>query len=53
MASENTLHSTYAICRLDEPILQLKKEKRVIHSAEELIPERLLDIPEGTKITHS
>jgi hypothetical protein len=49
MASENTLHSTSSICRLDEPILQLKKEKRVIHSTEQLIPERSLDVPEGTK----
>ncbi|XP_021914315.1 uncharacterized protein LOC110827193 isoform X5 [Zootermopsis nevadensis] len=47
MASENTLLSTSSICRLDEPILQLKKEKRVIYSTEQCIPERILDVPEA------
>jgi hypothetical protein len=48
MASENTLHSTSAICKLNEPILQLKKERRAtIHSPEQLIPETNVDIPEG------
>lgn len=47
MASENTFHSTSAICKLDQPILQLKKEIRAtIHSPEKLIPETILDIPE-------
>jgi hypothetical protein len=47
VASENTFHSMSDICRLDEPILQLKKETRAIHSIEKLIPEGILDIPEG------
>jgi hypothetical protein len=50
MASENTFHSTSVICKLDEPILQLKKERRAaIHSPEKLIPETILDIPEGER----
>jgi len=48
MASENTFHSTSSICRLNETILQLKKETRAVHSKEQLIPEGILDIPEGS-----
>lgn len=48
MASENTFHSTSSICRLNEPILQLKKETRAVHTKEQLIPEGILDIPEGS-----
>jgi hypothetical protein len=51
MASENTFHSTSSICKLDEPILQLKKEIRAtMHSPEQFIPERILDIPEGEEV---
>lgn len=46
MASENTFHSMSSICRLNEPILQLKKETRAVHSKGRLIPEGILDIPE-------
>ncbi|KDR22170.1 AP-5 complex subunit beta-1-like isoform X2 [Zootermopsis nevadensis] len=53
MASENTLLSTSSICRLDEPILQLKKEKRVIYSTEQCIPERILDVPEDILQLHT
>jgi hypothetical protein len=48
MASENTFHSTSSICRLNEPILQLKKETRAVHSTEQFISEGILDIPEGS-----
>jgi hypothetical protein len=47
MGSENTFHSTSSICRLNEPILQLKKERRALHFTEQLIPEGIPDIPEG------
>jgi hypothetical protein len=48
MASENTFHSTSSICRLNEPILQLNKATRAVHSTERLIPGEILDIPEGS-----
>ncbi|XP_023718936.2 AP-5 complex subunit beta-1 [Cryptotermes secundus] len=48
MASENTFHSASAICKLDEPILHLKKERRAtMQSPEKLILETNLDIPEA------
>jgi hypothetical protein len=50
VTSENTFPSTSAICKLDEPILQLKKEIRAtMHSPEKLMPETILDIPEGER----
>jgi hypothetical protein len=52
MASDNTFHSMSAICKLDEPILQLKKERRAtVHSLEQLIPKTILDIREGERST--
>ena len=47
MSSESTFHSTSTFCKWEEPFLQLTKEATTIHIKENIINERIQDIPEG------
>ncbi|XP_069700066.1 AP-5 complex subunit beta-1-like isoform X1 [Periplaneta americana] len=53
MANESSFHSSSSICTLNEPILQLKKQRNVSHSIDQMAAEIIVDIPEDILKLHT